>query len=101
MKTVPYIFVVATLVAIIVNLVVGLRKAHERTWRCETQSMLDRKQDSTKHVEDSVAIINNYYEGYRSALEHFALLHLELELKGERRTFGEMEQILYTRHKIK
>jgi hypothetical protein len=41
-----------------------------------------------------------YEDGYRDALDHFALLNLELELKGERKTFGEMNEILYRRHNI-
>ncbi|MBU2061716.1 MAG: hypothetical protein KKH44_07715 [Bacteroidetes bacterium] len=43
----------------------------------------------------------NYDKGFNDALESLALLNLELELKGERKTFGEMFDILRRRHGIK
>ena len=42
----------------------------------------------------------NYDRGYTDALYHFTLLNLELQLKEERKTFGEMNTILFQRHNI-
>jgi len=50
---------------------------------------------------DSLKMRSEYERGFRDALERLALLNLELDLKGERKTYGEMFDILYERGEIK
>ena len=49
---------------------------------------------------DKSNLRRNYEMGFKDALEHLALLNLELILKEEHKPFGEMFDILYERYNI-
>ena len=51
----------------------------------------------TLSIENSA----EYERGFTNALESLALLALELDFKNERKTYGEMFDILYERHQIR
>ena len=57
--------------------------------------------DTTIYFSFPINPLFHYYEkGYKDALEDLVLLNLELQLKGERKSFGEMFEILYERNNI-
>ena len=48
-----------------------------------------------------VIIDEKYEQGFNDALTCISLLHLELQLKRERKTFGEMNDICRERHAVR
>jgi hypothetical protein len=68
-----------------------------------TKYQLDTKiiNSDSIYKSDSLKLRSAYEAGFKDALERLALLNLELDLKNERKTYGEMFEILYQRSGIK
>lgn len=68
------------------------RKVHDAADSLSINITIDSLNNIKKTFREA-----GYEDGYKTALIDFMLLNLELEIKNERKTFGEMEEILLKR----